>query len=243
MGFLGALGFLTVLPVPARAAGPQALAAAPAYFPAVGLLIGLALAGLDRPLSAALPAGVVAALLLAAQLAMTGGLHLDGLADTCDGFFSSAGPERRLEIMRDSRVGGYGVAGAAVMLLLQYSAIAALPLGQRTVALVLAPVLGRWAMATALLGFPYARSQGMGIPFRGGGSPLPSLALATALALAACLALAGGPGAVLLAAVGVGTWLTARVLLLRLPGLTGDTYGAINEVVQAGVFVAFLLVA
>ena len=263
MALLAAIRFLTVLPLPARPPTAQELAAAATYFPAVGLLIGLALAAVALPLNLLLPQPVVAALLLVLLLGITGGLHVDGLADTCDGFFCNAeSPARRLEIMRDSRVGGYGVAGVVSVMLVQYAAIASQPAGTLTAALALMATLSRWAMTYALVAFPYARSDLPTLPGRPGDSPSESesstgqaggmgtpfqpasrtrtLLSGTLFTLAVSVLLAGATGVLLLAVVWLGTWLMARALMARLPGLTGDTYGAINEDIQALVLL-FLL--
>lgn len=240
MAFLAALRFLTALPLPPRLPTAQELAAAPGYFPVVGLTLGLMLAAADGLLRLVLPSSVVSALLLVVLLGLTGGLHLDGLADTCDGFFANATPARRLEIMRDSRVGGYGVAGVASLLLVQYAALSALPTEQRAASLTLMGALSRWAMSFALLAFPYAHQEGMGAPFREGPKGQAVLG-ATVSTLLVCVALAGAMGVLLLATLWAATWLVAKVLLTRLPGLTGDTYGAINEVAQAVVLVLLLV--
>jgi len=256
MALLAAIRLLTVLPLPARPPTAGELAAAGSYFPAVGLLIGLAMAAVALPLNHLLPQPVVAALLLALLLGITGGLHVDGLADTCDGFFCNAeSPARRLEIMRDSRVGGYGVAGVVSLLLVQYSSIASVPVGALAASLALMATLSRWAMTYALVAFPYARPNlptlpgesstgqagGMGTPFQPASRPL-TLLSATLFTLAASVLLAGAAGVLLLAVVWLGTWIMARALMARLQGLTGDTYGAINEAIQALVLLFLLVV-
>ncbi len=234
--FLAAVAFLTQLPTPGRP-GEAALAAAPGYFPAVGLLVGVILTALDLALRPWLPPAVLAAIIILALLALTGGLHIDGLADTCDGFFAGApSAERRLEIMRDSRVGGFGVAGVVTVLLLQYAALSSLPPRAWPPALLLMGVQSRWAMAFALLVFPYARREGMGLAFKQGRF-VPSLLGSTLFSLGASVLVAGVFGGVLLLVTAVASWLGARLLLLRLPGLTGDSYGAINEAIQALVLV------
>jgi adenosylcobinamide-GDP ribazoletransferase len=235
-GFLAALGFLTVFPVPGRVAAGS-LAAAPGHFPAVGLFIGLALVAAQAGLSPRLPAPVLAALLLALLVAITGGLHLDGLADTCDGFFApGAGRERRLEIMRDSRVGSHGVTAVAIVLLLQYGALSSLPQPAWIPALLLMTVLSRWAVAFVLLVFPYGRREGMGSAFHGG-PVYRSLVGSTLFTLGVSALVAGVLGCLLMLVVAPAAWAAGRVLLARLPGLTGDSYGAVNEVVQALVLV------
>jgi len=237
VGLLAALRFLTVLPLPGNSSTPGELASAAGYFPVVGLLIGLILAACDALLRPALPDQVLAALLIIIMLGITGGLHADGLADTCDGLFvAGASPERRLEVMRDSRVGGYGVAGVVSVLLLQYAGLASLPPAVRTSALVAMPALSRWAMTYALIGFPYARSQGLGVAFQPA-SRVRALSVATVFTLLTCGLLLGTSGAFLLATVWASTWMAARLVMTRLPGLTGDTYGAINEVTQGLVLV------
>jgi len=220
--FWAALAFLTVVPA-SRKGTVEVLGASLAYFPWVGLLLGLSLAGLDWVLGAVFTPGVVDAFLVLALVALTGALHLDGLMDSCDGLFGVRDPERRLEIMKDSRVGGFGVAGAATILILKYAALGGLFGSVRTTALILAPVLSRWAMVYAVVAFPYARPQGLGTAFRSQGRGEFFLASASALALALVLGRVWG------------LWLLARAVLTRIPGLTGDVYGAINEVIEVAV--------
>src|SRR5581483_11578988 len=119
VSFFVALQFLTHLPTPPGlpVAGP-ALGRALGWFPVVGLLLGALLAAADALLSLLLPRELVDVLLLALLALLTGGLHLDGFMDTCDGLFSLRSPAERLAIFRDSRVGSFGVVGAATLLLL-----------------------------------------------------------------------------------------------------------------------------
>ena len=97
-----------------------------------------------------------------ALVVATGGLHLDGLADTCDGLFGGSSPPERLAIMRDSRVGTFGVLGVVCILLLRWAAFLSLTSPIRRGALLLAPALGRWAMVGAVAALPYARPEGLG---------------------------------------------------------------------------------
>ncbi len=150
---------------------------------------------------------------------LTGGLHLDGLMDTCDGVFCVRSPEERLVIMRDSHVGAFGVLGAVCLLLVKFAALGALLAGDRQLllgGLLVAPMLSRWAMVLAAVCFPYGRSgETLGSSFHRTVGPVQ---------LAATLA-----------------YLVARFALSRLPGLTGDVYGAINEVIETLVLVTFTL--
>ena len=161
-----------------------------AYYPAVGLLLGIMLVGLERGCREVFPDFLSAAVLVIALLVATRGLHLDGLMDTCDGLFGGFTKERRLEIMRDSQVGAFGVAGGASVLLLQYGALGSLlGLGEpgQKWALLLFPMLSRWSMVVALGVFPYVRQQGLGSPFHQGGIGWPTAAAAASAVLAAVL--------------------------------------------------------
>jgi len=200
-------------------------------FPLVGLLLGLALIGIDRIAGGVFSPLLVNAVLVTLYVAGTGAIHLDGLADTFDGLFGGHTRERRLEIMRDSRIGTFGALALVLVLLLQWSALSALDSPWRRPGLLLFPVLGRSAMVAALAAFPYARAAGLGVLFRSYVLPWP-LAIAQLSALAFSIVCFGGGGTVLwavsvLASLGLGAVATAS-----LGGLTGDTYGAIGEIVQ-----------
>ena len=235
-----AIQFLTAVPLPlAVPATPRHLGRALAFFPLAGALLGLALAGLDSVLLRALPASAATAVLLAAGVLATGALHVDGLMDACDGIFGGRTAVGRLEIMRDSRVGSYGVLAGALQLLLKYAALSALPLGWRGAALVMALSAGRWAMVGATWVFPYARPEGLGAAFKAGVT-WPSMVWATLFALAVAWASLGAPGLALLALAGAAAWLTGAYAAGKLGGLTGDCYGAVNEVVETALLLALL---
>lgn len=235
LGPLGAVAFLTTLPLPSRLApGWDSFGRSLGWFPGVGLLLGAVLAAIDLGLSQLFSPPVAGALLAVALLALSGGLHADGLVDTCDAVFAPVTVERRLEIMRDPRAGAFGVMGLVSVVVLKVVAIAALPPGLRLGALALGPVLGRWAIVVAVSCFSYGRSHGAGAPLKQAVRPATVLA-ATILPLA--LAAFLGPWALILVALalllvgGLGWWLQRR-----LGGLTGDCYGAICEVVEAAVW-------
>ena len=231
MGFLLALRFLTALPLPPREVTPGELGRSMAYYPLVGALLGLTLAGTDSLLQYVFPSSVTSAILLVVLILLTGGLHLDGLMDSCDGLFGRRDPARRLEIMRDSRVGSFGVLGAVGLLIVMYTALSALAAPWRTGALVLMPVMGRWAMVLALWGFPYARAEGLGRSFKEEVGWREVLA-ATVLAAAVAALSLGVVGIGILFITGTGAWLLGSFIFTRIPGLTGDSYGAINGVVE-----------
>ncbi len=233
---LVALSFLTVVPATwNRSPAPREVSGSRAYYPAVGRLLGLLLLGLERGAREVFPVYLTAAVLLVALVVATRGLHLDGLMDTCDGLFGGFNRERRLEIMRDSQVGAFGIAGAACLLLLKYGALVsllALPDPGRQASLLLFPMLSRWSMVLVLGAFPYVRGQGLGSPFHQGGVTGAAV-VAAATAVASAVVLGGFGGAGMLAGVSVLAWLLGRVMARMLGGLTGDTYGAVGEVAEA----------
>ena len=210
------------------------------FYPVVGLLLGLMLFGLERGCREVFPDFLSAAVLLVYLVVVTRSLHLDGLMDTCDGLFGGFNPERRLEIMRDSHVGAFGIAGAVSSLLLKYGALVAL-LGLddpgKEWALLLFPMVSRWSMVLALGAFPYVRDQGLGTPFHLV-SPYWQTAAAAATAAVAAVLLGGIGGAGMLVGASVLAWLLGWAMANRLGGLTGDTYGAINEVVEVAALMA-----
>lgn len=238
---LTALGFLTVLPVPRREARAAALARALIFFPVVGLLIGALLLVLDLALTPILPGGVRAAILIGAGIVLTRGLHLDGLMDCCDGLFGGFTPERRLEIMRDSQVGAFGVLGAVAFLLLRFNGLATLAGWWQVVGLLLPPTLGRWSMVLAMVAYPYGRATGLGSSFKESASGR-QVVLAGVVATGIAMAAWWPWGVVALPLAATLTVLTVRFMLRRLPGLTGDCYGAINEIVELALLVLVVVV-
>ena len=238
MSLFVALQFLTRLPMPAGLpiAGPP-LGRALGWFPLVGLILGGLLALADLTLSLLLPRGLVDVLLLVLLALLTGGLHLDGFMDTCDGLFSLRGPAERLAIFRDSRVGSFGVVGVTSLLLLQWAALGALPSSQRVDCLLVSLALARWTMVLAIVAFPYGRAEGLGRVFKDQASPLALLG-ATLIAGGMAIGLLGLSGVMAFALTAMATWMFARYCLRRLPGLTGDTYGALNCLVETLVLVA-----
>jgi adenosylcobinamide-GDP ribazoletransferase len=237
--FLAALQFLTITPpIIRRRFTPQELGRSVGFYPLVGILLGIILEVANHDLRLALPAQVSAALALSLWVILSGGLHLDGFLDSCDGLFGGCTAERRLEIMRDERVGAFALTGGILLLLVKYSAIASLP--GASSALLLAPTLGRWGMSLAVVAFPYGRSQGLGLDIKNQAS-WNQVLLAGLFSLALCILVAGWAGLAALGGATLTAWLIGAFALHRLPGLTGDIYGAINELVEA--FVLILMAA
>ena len=241
--FLAALQFLLLTPAFIRRTfTPQEMGKAVGFYPLVGLLLGAILAIVDILLGFIFPIQVRSALILALWVVLTGGLHLDGFLDACDGLLGGSTPERRMEIMRDERVGAFALAGGVLLLLIFFASLN-VSMSARWAALLLAPLLGRWAISLALVMYPYARPSGLGrdIKDHAGRTELmlATLTSAAAALLAAIVAHSLAPVLALIVAFGV-FWLSARFILQRIPGMTGDTYGAIDMLVEAGVLLAFV---
>ncbi len=242
--FALALQLLTRLPIPSSAAPPrpEELGLSVLFFPVVGLLIGTLLAGLHTTLWLIDP-GVLAALVLAVWVLLTGGLHLDGLADTADAWIGGHGDrDRTLAIMKDPRSGPMAVVIIVLVLLTKFAALQVLLAGDARTLLLLAPVLGRSVIVLLLVTTPYVRPEGLGAPYA---DYLPRLSCA-ALVLLVALATVGlldWTGGVLLGVLAGGFFGMRHWLLVRLGGATGDTLGAACELAEtAALLVPALLV-
>ena len=253
-GLRSAVGFLTILPLaPPRAS--DGMASARGWFPIVGLLLGAALVGIDllfTPLSLLLPLAdtaiyqrpafpplLSAALIVVALAVLTRGLHLDGLMDSADALLGGFTRDRRLAILRDPNVGAFAVISLVCVMLIKVIAVSEMPPLGRVSALLLFPCLSRCAMLLTMERYPYVRRRGLGTAFlRGRGKW--QLALGLAVALFASAALAGIYGIALLAAAsalawGIGAWATRL-----LGGVTGDIYGAVNEIAETALLVMMI---
>jgi adenosylcobinamide-GDP ribazoletransferase len=235
LSFLAAIQFLTSLPVKIkRELTPQQVGRATAWFPLVGLGIGGMLALLNWLLGFVLPQSVTNVLLITALVMVTGAMHLDGLADTCDGLAGHKPVEERWKVMRDSRTGAFGVIGIVLVLLAKYVALNSVPGAWFYATLVFMPVVSRWAMVYAVFAFPYARPEGLGTAYKQA-TRWPQFALATVFTLAmgaALYPLYAVTGFIIIGGVWILTTLLAFYFKHKFAGLTGDTYGAINEITE-----------
>jgi adenosylcobinamide-GDP ribazoletransferase len=230
-----AIRFLTIVPVPGHEArGPAALGRAAGWFPVVGLVLGIGLAGVGRVIDLALPPLVGATLLVAIWKVTTGGIHLDGLADCLDGL-AGQDAARRLAIMRDSRIGVFGAAGLALFLLLSVTALAELSPAARGRVLALAPTIGRVLplLAGAWL-LPATPGQGLGAAF-GAGLPRGVGLVHVTVGLALAAWLLGFWGAVIAAVALSLAMLAAWGAAARFGGVTGDVLGAAVELAELAV--------
>ncbi len=232
-----AFQLLTTLPAPAPKEWlPGDSGRAAVWYPFVGFTLGSCVALAYLLLLRLFPSLLAAALTLALWALLTGGLHLDGLADCCDGLLYPGSPQRRLEIMKDSRMGAFGGMGLTLALLIKFAALASLPAARILPAVLLAASLARWNILLAGLQ-PLARAGGMGADFQSGlrksallWGALTPLALALASAWRGFFAL----GANLLT-----VFLALRFARARIGGVTGDVFGLLVEISEIIILTAF----
>jgi adenosylcobinamide-GDP ribazoletransferase len=228
---LAAFAFLTRLPVPGGPFVDRDVGRSLAYFPLVGLVLGLAESGVAALLGGVVPPLVLAVLLAAVLAALTGGLHLDGVADLFDALGGGRGDRvRMLEIMRDSRIGAHGTAALVFVVLAKTAALETALARSDLVAVLAFPAIARWAVVPLVLLFPYARPEGLGRAFAGEARPAQLVAATAVLAVIVAVAgtrlvvpALGGAAAALL----LGGWMARK-----LGGLTGDVYGAAIELAE-----------
>jgi adenosylcobinamide-GDP ribazoletransferase len=231
--FFAAIKFLTILPVPGGWSGDEkTLERSIPYFPLVGLLIGIIAAGLDYAVGRALPPLPASALTIFALICLTGGLHMDGLADTADGFFSARPRNKMMEIMRDSRIGVMGVLAVVSVVLLKVTLLTIIITSSRWVVILIIPLAGRAAIIALMTALPYARPEGgLATLFAGSRSWLHVLwAWGLLFAVSGWLAQGLGLAAGFLALV-----ITALFALYnrgKIGGYTGDTLGAVCELAE-----------
>jgi adenosylcobinamide-GDP ribazoletransferase len=233
-----AIGLLTRVPMPHPVgAMPEGLARAQRAFSLIGAMIGLVVGLADRCLLAAgVPSLAAAALALGASAALTGALHEDGLADVGDGFGGGRDRATKLSIMRDSRLGTYGMIVLLVGFVARASALASLPLATIIPALIVAHALGRAVIPVLAASMPFARDDGLG---KSAGRPDKASAI-TAVIIGAviallCLTATQTLLAIVIAAAGAAA--IAALAWRQIGGITGDVFGAAEQVVEAAVLV------
>jgi adenosylcobinamide-GDP ribazoletransferase len=244
---VAAVRFLSVLPIPGSTQFFEKDEVAPrlvvgsAYFPLVGLLLACLLWLLVLVLTPLVPQLALAALLVVALVIFTGGLHLDGLMDSCDGLFGGDTRERKLEIMHDSHAGSFGVLGGACVVLLKFALLASIRIHALPLALLLTLPSARWAMVLALRIFPSARPTGLGAAFHQAATT-EGLVLASIITLAIVLVAGQFIGLIVCVTVTITTLVLGFWITRSIGGLTGDNYGAIEEVAEVAALLVLLLV-
>ncbi|MDP2328486.1 MAG: adenosylcobinamide-GDP ribazoletransferase [Dehalococcoidia bacterium] len=209
------------------------------WYPLIGLLIGGVLALLDRGLTELLPPAPAAALLVAVLALVSGGLHLDGVADTADGMAVQGDRAERLGVMSEGNTGPAGVMALVLVLLAEWAAISSLPPDARAAALIVAPVLARWTVVPVGALFHPARPRGLGHSIHAGLWPT-AAPIATLTALAVAGTTFGVAGLVLVLIAGVAAVLIAGAASRLIHGVTGDVFGAGIEVAQVVVWFAVI---
>lgn len=230
--FLLALQFLTIVPLKIKEVSGKKIADAIIYFPFVGLLIGLALSGINALLSVLNFSPLAANIILVVALAgITGGMHLDGLSDTADAFLSGRPKDEMLAIMRDPHIGVMGVLSIISIMLLKIGLLTAAAQPLKTTALLLACVLSRWSSVLAMFLFPYARKDGKAKVFiQGMDLRIFAFSLFTVFIFAFTIWRSKGLFALLIAAgcAYLGGGFSHR----KIGGITGDTLGATIELTE-----------
>ncbi len=232
--FLIALQFLTVLPIKIKSEiAKEDFGKSLLYFPAVGMLIGLVLSGAAL-LFGFLPNPVAGVLILITSIVITGGIHLDGFADTCDGFYGPGPKEKILEIMQDSRVGTMGVVGVVCLLLLKFTLIVSIPQNVLWKLLIMMTVFARWSQILACCTSDYAREEGKAKYFVEYAGKI-ELMVGTIFTVVLFLLLMRFKGLILLVLSLLSILLFINYVKKKLGGMTGDTIGAISEIAEVAV--------
>lgn len=243
MSFLTALRFLTIFRIPGgRTETAADMGRSTIWFPVVGLIVGGILALFNWIFSLFLSTAVSNALTIVLLVIVTGAMHLDGFTDTCDGLAGNKPAEERWKVMHDSRTGAFGVTGLILLLLVKFALLNSIPQANIAPVLAVMPVIGRWMMVYAIAMYPYARNQGLGKAFKDGVTRT-RLVIATLITLGISIFLAWWAnldyyyiaGFGIMVIIGLTIIAVSEYFRRKFAGLTGDTYGAINELAETGV--------
>ncbi len=238
--FLIALQFLTILPVRIKAhIKPADYAMSLLYFPLVGILIGVVTAFVMRifmPLSSM----VAAAVALIVSVVITGAIHLDGFADTCDGFYGKRTKEETLAIMKDSHVGVMGVAGIALLLLFKFALLTSIKQDVVWKTLIMSAVFSRWIQALGCLLYSYARDNGKAKLFIGH-ARFKDILIGGIITLILFGFLLQVKGVFMFIGGFLCAFLFMRYVKIKIDGMTGDTIGAASEITETSILLLGLL--
>ena len=230
--FLVALQFLTIIPVRIKHVEEEDILKSVVYFPLVGLLLGLILTGFGKFLYFLIfEEFFINIILVIFLIALTGGLHLDGLADTVDAFLSRKNKLDMLKIMRDSHIGAMGVLGIISIVLLKIAFLSSISPSLKMNALVLMCILSRWALVFSMFLFPYARQEGKAMMFIHG-TNLRTFIFSTIVTLFCVILFCKLESLVIVAIVIPVTYIIGRFITSKIGGITGDTLGATNELIE-----------
>jgi len=234
-----AVSFLTILPViDRRPASEETVAASFAWFPLVGFALGAALVGEDWILAHVFAQVIRSVLIVISLTVVTGAVHLDGLADTADALGAGRDSDRALDILHDSRVGTFGASAIFFDLTLKILALSTLADHRRYAALIVAPMLARWAMLVVAAGLPYLRTSGSGSTLLSGNNFGMRASIVAVFTLVVMLMLGAMRPIALATAVAIAIVFAMRLFYRRwLGGVTGDLIGACGELVEIAVLV------
>lgn len=258
LGFVVAMQFLTIIPMPIQVPfEKKVLHKGIVFFPIVGVLIGVILSLFGFALPYVMPPALASIIIVLLWIVLSGGLHMDGLMDSADGLLSRRSRAEMLDIMKDSRVGSFGVLAAIFVIALKWSSLytilTMIQLKQLSIVWLILIIIGtvmwsRWWMVIAISSWKPARSGGLGALFHGIG--LNYVSISTALSLfiyliSLMIYVAKYPMDVhflwlaivipIMSAI-IG-WITAKWMKAKLDGLTGDTYGAMTEMIESLILV------
>jgi len=238
--FFIALQFLTILPVKIKTQVTERdLGKALAYFPIVGGIIGLCLV-LVSLIFDFLSRDVSIVMVLIASAVLTGAIHLDGFADVCDGFFGAKDKEKVLNIMRDSRIGAFGVTGLVCLFLLKFVLLLKIPQNMLAGVLIVMVIFARWVQVLACFRCDYARKQGKAIGFIAGVGKK-GLTIATGFLIIAALGLMGVKVIIILSFSSLPAIFFMFYAKKRIGGMTGDTIGGVSEIAELSFLLFFLI--
>jgi len=238
--FLIALQFLTVLPIKIKTnVTERDLGKSLVYFPVVGGIIGIFLACVSL-IFGFLSRDISIVMVLIASAVLTGALHLDGFGDVCDGFFGARDKEKVLSIMRDSRIGAFGVTGLISLFLLKFVLLLNVPQKILPGALIIMVIFARWVQVLACYKFDYVRLQGKAKGFMEG-VHRKALIIATGFLFIAGLGLGGVKMPVILVGAGLPVIFFMSYVKKRIGGMTGDTIGASSEIAELSFLLFFII--
>ncbi|MFA5008511.1 MAG: adenosylcobinamide-GDP ribazoletransferase [Candidatus Omnitrophota bacterium] len=242
ISFLLALQFLTAIPVKVKKFSESKLAASMMFFPVIGFFIAILLIAINIFfLCFGFYNFIINIILVVALIAITAGMHLDGLSDTFDAICSAKSKERMLEIMRDSRCGVMGVLSIISVVLLKIAFLSSIKPMHKISALVLMCVFGRWVLVFMLYMFPYVREEGKGKIFS---ERINSkiFIMATIFSLSCALIFLATDGLAIMALAMLVAFLFGKFMLRKIGGITGDNLGAVCELVETAVLFAIAII-
>jgi len=236
-----AFQFLTILPLNIKRFKEELLPESTIYFPLVGLTLGGFLVALEYCLSGMLPLEIISIVQVAFLALITGGLHLDGFADTIDGIGRSKSPEERMQAMKDSRVGPMGAVGLIFLLILKYNSLALINQGLKTYAALIFPMASRWAMVLAIFLSSQKSHTGIGNMFQKQIKEKHFI-MSSILPFIIMIYLFESLGLIGLIGLSFVVFALFKLLLKDFGKITGDHFGFINETIELIVLLLFLAI-